>query len=359
MRIIRCAPRPNGVRAFLETQIRGRHRFAPSRMLNPSALLCSRQTKQPPRSLAIDKQDNHPTPRLVDMPPRSRSDADPPPSCYAVAKPNTQDEFFMPFLNACRSDSIDLALRLVPGREAWMLTDGLNQAMQRGNLTLARRLFELGVMYDADTIDHSYLSLEAGKLLFEFGFQVNDPCVWGATFLTGLVKRNDIPYVRYALELGADPNLGPSLISSTSTSIRVGDMRPAENMGCCLNDAAAYSTPEMFALLLEYGAKLENAIPLHFAAGYGLDAAPRERIPMMEYLIGLGVDVNGLDQKSNHAQYGTPLQCAIKWGKVEEGKWLLRNGADPDKKSQWGSSARDYAARWAKYNELGTLLNNV
>jgi hypothetical protein len=85
------------------------------------------------------------------------------------------------------------------------------------------------------------------------------------------------------------------------------ELRPLENSGSCLNEAAAHSITKMFSLLLERGAKLENAVPLHRAASVPLG----ERIPMMEYSVRFGVDVDGPDKRGGHTQYGTPLHYAV------------------------------------------------
>lgn len=76
----------------------------------------------------------------------------------------------------------------------------------------------------------------------------------------------------------------------------------------------------MFSLLLSHGAELENAKPLHAAAGIGPNKPPGERIPMMEYLVRLGYDVNEIDDtikfgNFGQGQYGAPLQYAVVWGR--------------------------------------------
>jgi hypothetical protein len=85
---------------------------------------------------------------------------------------------------------------------------------------------------------------------------------------------------------------------------------------------------------------------------------------MLEYLVGLGIDVNGLDDRVRIAGYGcpydgTPLAYAVKWVCVEEAKWLLEHGADADKKSVRGFSARDQAKMLPRDHELAVLLRNA
>jgi hypothetical protein len=80
-----------------------------------------------------------------------------------------------------------------------------------------------------------------------------------------VVDRNDEASIRYLLEQGADPRLGPPLVDQRPPR----DIRPVTNSPWMLNSAAATCTPEIFALLLSHGADITNAIPLHCAAGYG------------------------------------------------------------------------------------------
>jgi hypothetical protein len=71
---------------------------------------------------------------------------------------------------------------------------------------------------------------------------------------------------------------------------------------------------------------------------------------MLEYLLGLGLDINAEDGVGDAVirgggRQGSPLQYAVVWGRVEEARWLLDKGADPDRKSRFGVSARDRIAR--------------
>ena len=61
------------------------------------------------------------------------------------------------------------------------------------------------------------------------------------------------------------------------------------------------------------------------------------RIPMMEHLIKLGVDVNAQDDLK-HGSYrrGTALHYAIWECNPEQVRFLLDNGADPDIENWWG-----------------------
>ena len=144
---------------------------------------------------------------------------------------------------------------------------------------------------------------------------------------------------------GANPNLGPPRPSRGPRETRL-----VSNSGGILNEAAAYCTPQVFALLLEHGAVLSNSIALHYAAGRPKSVPPGDRIPMMEYLLGLGVDINEPDDiiqiaEDGRGRRGTPLMYALSYARVAEVQWLLEHGADPDKRTSYGDSAMDLAIR--------------
>ena len=149
--------------------------------------------------------------------------------------------------------------------------------------------------------------------------------------------------VRYLLDAGASPRRGPPRWNE--------HLPPSHpdfdlNAGAALNSAASASTPAIFGLLLERGVPLEAAVPLHAAAIAG-------RIDMLEHLLqlGLGLDVNALDEVQGRRGRGTPLHNMLWYrakGAVRVARWLLERGADPEKKSQWGKTAR----------ELGVEMND-
>lgn len=181
-----------------------------------------------------------------------------------------------------------------------------------------------------------------------------------------VVGRNDEACIQYLLAHGANPSFG----TKRRAQGHVTQKRAIHNSGDILNKAAAYCSPEIFALLLSHGASLSNvdAIPLHYAAGHG--ASPHgtpcsNHIAMMEYLVcTLGLDVNAMDDAikiapDGRGQRGTPLMYAVHWGRVEEAKWLLEHGADPDLKTPWGISARDMAKRLPSTSELAYIMRKA
>jgi ankyrin repeat protein len=178
--------------------------------------------------------------------------------------------------------------------------------------------------------------------------------------------RDDEASIRYLLSHGANPSLGPEFATQIPPSSR----RPISTSGWILNDAAEHCSHAIFALLISQGASLTgaNAMPLHYAVSQmscARSGAYTDRMPMMRYLVEeLGLDINAVDDAikiadDGRGQVGTPLQYAIRFGRVEEAKWLLAKGADPDKRNQSGRSAREDAERLPEGYELKELLRNA
>lgn len=97
-----------------------------------------------------------------------------------------------------------------------------------------------------------------------------------------------------------------------------------------------------FDLLIQHGAKGEDSLALHMAAGAGMDD---ERIPMMAHLIDLGYDVNATDEPRGHRAIGTPLHYALSAKSLAKVKFLLQRGADPNKPVGLAGSAFNLAER--------------
>jgi hypothetical protein len=136
-------------------------------------------------------------------------------------------------------------------------------------------------------------------------------------------------------------------------------MHSISNCGRTLNNVAAYSTPEIFALLLSHGAELSNATPLHHAVGW----KHSNRMPMLEYLFSeLKLDVNALDDAPTVPEQcrghdGTPLHYTLRDQRYEAARWLLEHGADPDRKCTFARSpARIWVENLPSDHELAILL---
>lgn len=255
---------------------------------------------------------------------------------------NPHDLSIRPFLEACKAGDIELVKRLTQPRDRTdgSLTLGLKVAVNEDHIGIARYLLENGAKWDSSTVDRAH-SISALEMLIEHGFGVNDPLPFGYVVLPAIVARNDEPFVRFLLSHGANPNLGPPVYYTETT---VAAMRPSPTSGAALGAAAANATPAIFSLLLSHGANLSYAIPLHSAVAAS-NRPPGERVPMMAYLVSLGVDINGNDDVMGPARKGTPLLYAALWQRVEEARWLLERGADPDRRMTWGNTPREYVVR--------------
>jgi ankyrin repeat protein len=155
--------------------------------------------------------------------------------------------------------------------------------------------------------------------------------------------------VRWLLDHGAEPNLGEPPYWEHAPV----DSRANPKSGDSLNSAAACSSIEILDLLLEYGGNLEYSVALHKAASSCKEDA--ERIPMMEHLLELGMDINGLDDMRGLRGSGTPLHHAALVGATARAKFLVEHGADPHKKNRKGESAR-YEAMKRGHQEMVELF---
>lgn len=155
--------------------------------------------------------------------------------------------------------------------------------------------------------------------------------------------------MKWFLDHDASPNLGPPKFSPQADSVS------SVNCGVCLDTAASASSIVVLDMLINHGAKRENSIPLHMAAGAGESG---ERIPMMAHLVDLGFDVNGSDEVRGFHAIGTPLQYAIRAGSVEKVRFLLSKGADPHRPIGLAGSPFKMAERWPSEDIVELLKNS-
>ncbi|RYO84191.1 hypothetical protein DL762_005788 [Monosporascus cannonballus] len=175
--------------------------------------------------------------------------------------------------------------------------------------------------------------------------------VFGASVLPAAVEHEDM--VRYLLSLGIDPNSG------LNPSEAQGQERFNYFSTTALYAAAARSTPRVFAMLLGAGARLQNAYPLHAAAGAPATlSSGGDRIPMMSYLAhDLGLDVNAFDDGTvSPYAWGTPLHHAVAGAHVDRVRWLLANGADPTLRDQFYQRPLERTSFGLGDQEIGELI---
>lgn len=126
------------------------------------------------------------------------------------------------------------------------------------------------------------------------------------------------------------------------------DVHAVGKIGSTILDvAAANSSPFLFDLLVQHGARLEDSDALHSAAG--AREKPEGRIEMMRHLLELNVfDANALERReyppARRRGRGTPLHSGVAPQEVERLKLLLEHGADLQGKNTMGQTALEYAA---------------
>lgn len=140
-----------------------------------------------------------------------------------------------------------------------------------------------------------------------------------------VVAKNDPTLLRWYLSLGADPNLGPPQSSLRDKGFVDKNDLPSSDSSGALAQAIINCGTDIVDILIEHGANLEKGLALHRA----LKRQPGDRIPMMEYLLHLGIDINHFGWTLPLKYGGTALHLAACTGQIEETRWLLESGADP------------------------------
>lgn len=106
-----------------------------------------------------------------------------PPFLGLAQVPDREHATFSEYLSACNDNDAVIALQLAPDQEPATLTCGLNHAVRWLHLELARQLLRNGVQWDTQTVIYASKSLNAIKLLFDFGFNVNTGLLGGGNLL--------------------------------------------------------------------------------------------------------------------------------------------------------------------------------
>jgi hypothetical protein len=124
---------------------------------------------------------------------------------------------------------------------------------------------------------------------------------------------------KWLLDHGADPNIrfhksGPPLATAA--------LEPLS------------SSQPVLDLLISYGAELDVSALLSAMKPRG-----KGGIPVMQYLVDRGIDVNGICPP-----WGTPLHFAVIIGSMEKVEFLLEKGADPTIRNVRDMTPADIAA---------------
>ncbi|KAF6225512.1 hypothetical protein HO133_009512 [Letharia lupina] len=254
------------------------------------------------------------------------------------------------FAEACANGNMDTAAILATGDDhypntQYYLNHGLLASIIHKQLPIARFLLSHGATITPSIAMAAVRGecIPIFELLLEKGWDVNSPVTGGQPALSAFVKNEAL--LKWFLDHGADPNLGPPPSPQP-------DSAPVPDSGSTLDCAASAATPATFDLLLQHGAKLENSQALHMAAASQEDAG---RIPMMEYLLRKGCDINAGDEARGFQAVGPPLFYAIRQGQVQKVRWLLAHGADARVEGRGGATA----LRMAEQTGMGDVIAMV
>ncbi|CAD6593251.1 MAG: hypothetical protein ASARMPRED_007180 [Alectoria sarmentosa] len=271
---------------------------------------------------------------------------------HPIIEPSTHRNLQV-FSKVCSTGDLESVTVLAAGNHApnnaYYLNFGLVSAIIHRQIDIVRYLLSCGAAID-DSVTAMAVkaaSLPVFEILLSHGWDVNASFMGGQTALLNLLKHDDL--IRWLLAHGANPNLGPP----SSPQPRA---LPVTDSGAVLDTAASIASPEVFGLLLQRGAKLEISLPLHAAAA-SASKTDDESIAMMEYLLQLGVDIDGSDEARGFRALGTPLHYAIRGRMMDRVKFLLMKGSDVKAAGQGGVTALMLAKQTGK-EELVALIEN-
>ncbi|KAI1084483.1 ankyrin repeat-containing domain protein [Whalleya microplaca] len=248
----------------------------------------------------------------------------PPKLSYDTTSRATINDGLRKFYDDCTLGKLDEVKQYVDEEEPGVdyLQYGLTNAAREGHADIVRYLFRKGAQLTSQVL---YAGCEKPTLSFfkclveEKSWHPNQAMQSSGVALPYCVANEEV--LRYLLDLGADPSLGahPQAFDPSPPT----DRRSGE----ALNNAAVRCQPRIIDLLIEHGAKLEYARPIHRAAL--AHSEQNDRRPMIQHLIDLGVDLNGGDG-SRPGSGDTPLSAVVKCERIQAAELLLDLGAHPD-----------------------------
>jgi ankyrin repeat protein len=186
--------------------------------------------------------------------------------------------------------------------------------------------YEPGLLHCA--IDTGSLSIL--QILVSAGVNLDVSFPLRGTALHTAFERGSLEMVEYLLKNHADPNISPP------------ELHPITTIRCPLHTAIQHGSIAMFNMLIDAGANPE----LH--KGSLWLAAETGSIEMVKRVL----DIEGLDKDAlasaawNYADVmGTALHIAAEKGNVEVMKLLLKEGADPNVRTNYLGTPLDVAIR--------------
>ncbi|KAJ9648768.1 hypothetical protein H2199_000681 [Coniosporium tulheliwenetii] len=246
------------------------------------------------------------------------------------------------------------------------LTDQLSTAVKAGDLYLIAQqaaqhaqplilewCFQHGLTLPASSMNNSFYHAAIScrspaifSILLHHGFDLN--AHWSEYHGDALVVAcmdGDVPFVRFLLENGQDPNAGRSCGEYEALIWAI--------VGDSLDQATKM---EIVGLMLEHGARLEGT-------GAAIAAAETGNLQVLEMLLERGgpelleekVIWWGVSGRESINSEGTPLYRAIRAGQKEAVEFLLARGADGRSTDRIGRSCLD-VARAGGYDDIVKLL---
>lgn len=199
------------------------------------------------------------------------------------------------------------------GRSERLSRQMLSIAVLRNHKDLAAYFLKQGFRLDSHDCYNIHDCIVLGKsfttckLLVAEGLDINYQPEWMGDILSHAAEYNNLPWVRFCLVNGADPNR--NLLWDTYSPLAI---------------AAQYASVKLAALLLKYNARIEGSGALALASRYG-------KMEMVKFLLMKGALI---DEDCVTSVVDTPKQDAggtalhlVKRGRVDILKYLLGNGA--------------------------------
>lgn len=193
--------------------------------------------------------------------------------------------------------------------DALRRTNGIHDAVVKGNLSLVKRLLKDGMDIDI-------------------------PCYFGRSPLLYACEHGHVAIVRFLLKHGASRR-NDILYSACAPEHLM--MAPHNEKSAACSDALT-----ILALLLDDrnpalldipSPRASGMTPLHLAASSG-------HLHFITALLDHGADVNSLDMNR-----GTALHVALSAGQLAAAKLLCQSGAKLNLRNRWGEDAFDVASR--------------
>jgi len=177
------------------------------------------------------------------------------------------------------------------------------------------------------------------SLFIQFSYEL--PVLSILTSASQTLCCQNLPLLEFLISNGADVNMETMQGSHLHRNRHKPNGTPLGTTA--LDIAAVRCSPIFLQRLIDHDAKLEKSNALHAAAA-ALGVDTEDRIPILQYLLDQGMDVNAIEGFSEDSKIlpgeralGTPLHYAARWGHVNLVKFLLAHGADPTIEGTQGS----------------------